>query len=230
MKSEEFNNFLWIAKRSGARLNHQAFLLLRFLFGYERRDEPPYIIEEEDVLSKVADFFARGFDKELSLVEKGLNPLHYAITDKAEKNKWIAWLSSLDFADKENCKSLATKAFTLASILEELSMQEESEGALQLLKNMEEVSYMVHGTMVEFHIRASSSLHRTLLAKISASPKTKSALDKQDRLEAIHQEHECKNTIAFRTEAMERTGWTEDYIKRKVKEMKNTIRKTDGIP
>jgi len=230
MKSEEFNNFLWIAKRSGARLKYQAFLLVKFLFGFEIRNEPPFIIEEKEILSKAADCIARGVDKEISLMKKGLNPLHYAIADEAEKNKWIAWLSSLNFADKENCKSLATKAFMLAYSLGMLSMKEESERVLQLLKNMEEVSYMVHGTMVEIHIRASYSKHRTLLAKISASSKTKRASYKQARIEAIYKKHEYKSSIAFRTEAMEKIGWTEDYIKRKVKEMKNTTRKTDGIP
>lgn len=57
-----------------------------------------------------------------------------------------------------------------------------------------------------------------------------STVKKAELLEDIYKKHGCKNSFAFRSEARKATRWSEDYINRKVKKMKNTIRKTDGIP
>ena len=186
---------------------------------------------------EIIEFWLEFFSKKKMevLAQEALDDTHlpFWIEDEATKDKWLKWLATLDVSDKKNGEILAKKCYFIGMSLAMIGLGAMEEMEFQSFQNTEEVCFELVKTGSQFtRYNYTTGFLKTISAKRSASYKTKQAVIKQTQIEAIYREHGCKSKGSknFYIKAMQKTGWTEDYITRKVKEMKNTTRKTDGIP
>lgn len=180
------------------------------------------------------EFFSQKKYEALAKEALGDTHLPLCIENEVAKDKWLKWLAALDLSDKKNGEILAGKCFFVGLYLTLRWLEAtEEEMELQSFQNIESVCFeLVKEGSIFIKYNYTIGFLKTMAAKRSASHKTVQAEIKQAQIEAIYREHGCKSKGSknFYIKAMQKTGWTEDYIKRKVKEMKNTACKTDGIP
>ena len=143
--------------------------------------------------------------------------LPLSIEKEAVKNEWLKWLAALDLSDKKNGEILAKKCYFVGMHLAWLVVAEEME--LQSFQNVELVCFGL-AVKSSMYIKAHTSVWlKTVSAKHSASHKTLQVDIDREMVKAIYEKRERKNSIIFRTEAMQAINKSNRTVQKRLKEV-----------